>query len=141
MAGPFGDRIAQEFGLEVLKQLSLTLLHRGLVEITWTRPDGITQTHLLFDFTDPAGPEVMRPIVDDHRHPDYGVARGGYHPLGSTEWTAGVVLAFQKNAVRFWKAGDQETAEWFKALADALEVEGGLSFEQNYGMSHSPSNP
>ncbi|GEM_PF-1235626 len=135
MAGPFGDRIAQEFGLEALRQLSLTLLHRGLVEVTWTRPDGITQTRLLFDFTDPTGPEVMRPIVDDHRHPDYGVARGGYHPLGSTEWTAGVVLAFQKNAVRFWEAGDRETAEWFKALADALEAEVGGSFYTVNGVT------
>ena len=135
MAGPFGDRIAQEFGLEALRQLSLTLLHRSLVEITWTRPDGITQTCLLFDFTDPTGPEVMRPIVDDHRHPDYGVARGGYHPLGSTEWTAGVVLAFQKNAVRFWESGDRETAEWFKALADTLEAEVGESFYTVNGVT------
>ena len=135
MAGPFGDRIAQEFGLEALRQLSLTLLHRGLVEITWTLPDGSLRTRLLFDFTDPTGPELTRPIVDDHRHPDYGVARGGYHPLGSTEWTAGVVLAFQKNAVRSWEAGDQETAEWFKALADALEAEVGGSFYTVNGVT------
>jgi hypothetical protein len=135
MAGPFGDRIAQEFGLEALRQLSLTLLHRGLVEVTWTRPDGITQTRLLFDFTDPTGPEVMRPIADDHGHPDYGVARGEYHLLGSTEWAAGVVLAFQKNAVRFWEASDRETAEWFKALADALEAEVGESFYTVNGVT------
>jgi hypothetical protein len=131
MAGPFGDRIAQEFGLEALRQLSLKLLHRALVEITWTLPDGSTRTRLLVDFTDPTGCEVTQDVEDDQRHGNYGVARGGYHPLGSTEWTAGVVLAFQKNAVRFWEAGDQqsrETAKWFKALADALEAEVCTSF-------------
>lgn len=128
MASPLGDRIQKEFGLDALKRLSLNLLHRGLVKITWTLPDGSQRTKLLFDFTDPTGSRVMRPEVNDPQHADFGVARGGYHPMGSTEWTGGAVLAFQKNAVRFWEAGDRETAIWFKVLADALEAETRGSF-------------
>lgn len=139
MAGPFGDRIAQEFGLETLRRLSLTLLHRGLVEITWTLPDGSTRTRLLLDFTDPTEPAVQRPVVDHQRSPGYGVARGGYHPLGSTEWTGGAILAFQKNAVRCWETGDRhaqrDTAVWFKALAEALLAEALGSFYTVEGIT------
>ncbi|MBU0547726.1 MAG: hypothetical protein KKH57_03080, partial [Candidatus Omnitrophica bacterium] len=135
MAGPFGDRIQKEYGLKALKKLSEILLHRGLVKITWTLPDGSTRTRMLFDFTDPTGQRVMGPVVDDPGHPDYGAARGGYHPLGSTEWTGGAVLAFQKNAVRFWNAGDKETARWFKALAIALEAEVQGSFYTINGVT------
>jgi len=123
MGGAFGDRIQKEYGLEALKRLSLELLHRGLVQVTWTRPDGVTKTSLLLDFSDPTEPALMRPVVTDPQHPDFGVARGGYHPAGSPEWTGGGVTCFQKNAVRCWKAGDREGAIWFKALAIALEAE------------------
>ena len=68
-------------------------------------------------------------------HPDFGIHRGGYHPLGSPEWTGGAVLGLQKNAVRFWQAGQRDKAIWFKALADALEAETRGSFYTVKGVT------
>jgi hypothetical protein len=104
MAGPAGDRIP----LPELERLSLRMLEKSLARVTLELPDGSTRTLTLVDFTD---------IRDARITAD----RGGKHPMGSVEWTAGVVLALQKNAVRFWEAGgeaDRRKAVEMKALAE-----------------------
>ena len=123
MASPFGDRLAKEYGIEILKKLSLTLLHNSLVKITWTPPNSKEITQTLFDFTNPTQKQILEPVVWNELHKNYGITRGEYHPIGSAEWTGGAILGFQKNAVRAWNAGEKELAIWFKNLAVALTHE------------------
>jgi hypothetical protein len=106
MAGPLADHIP----LEELKRLTSTMLENSLVEITVPLPNKRKPRVILCDFTNP----------DDFRAK---VVRGGYHPMGSMEWTGGVILALQKNATRFWLAEDYTTAVFYKGMAEALLAE------------------
>ncbi len=106
MAGPAGDKIP----LNVLKKLTETMLNHGLVKITLSLPDSTIQTVILCDFTDAEESRAKK-------------VRDGFHPMGSVEWTGGVILSLQKNAVRFWNAKDSSTARFYKALAEALFAE------------------
>lgn len=83
MAGPAGDRMPAA----ILRRLTDNLLKESLSKITVVLPDGAVKTVILVDFTDPNDPRVID-------------ARGGFHPMGSVEWTGGAILALQKNAVR-----------------------------------------
>lgn len=103
MAGPAGD----EFPIQDLKKITEYWIARVLTRITLKLPDQSFRTLVLTDFTDPTSDETKQ-------------LRQGFHPMGSPEWTAGAVLALQKNSVRLWNAGDQETARTYKALAEIL---------------------
>jgi len=59
------------------------------------------------DFTDSRDPQVIK-------------KRGGFHPMGSPEWSGGVILALQKNAVRLWNKGYHDKARSYKAIAEYL---------------------
>jgi hypothetical protein len=70
--------------------------------------------------------------------------RGGAHPLGSPEWSGGVILDLEVQAVRFWKAGKAQEASFYKALAEILLnewsktgyiVDGKLQFPYATGMN------
>jgi hypothetical protein len=120
MAGPAGDRMP----LEVLERLTDRMLRQGLSRITIELPDGITRTVTLVDFADV---KDMRIVVD----------RNGYHPMGSIEWIGGVILALQKNAVRFWEAGDsgnRNKARFYKALAEYFMAEAVKSYYRIDGL-------
>ncbi len=104
IAGRAGERLP----LDVLDRLTERMLRRSLSRVTLELPDGKTKTVTLVDFADI---QDMRVTAD----------RGGVHPMGSVEWIGGVILALQKNAVRFWEAGDQAArmkAKYYKALAE-----------------------
>jgi len=103
IAGPAGDRLP----LSLADRLLETMLRRGLVQVTVPLPDGRAPTLILCDFSDARDPETQR-------------LRDGVHPMGSVEWTGGVILALQKQATRAWIAEDQATARRQKALAEAL---------------------
>jgi hypothetical protein len=120
MAGPAGDRIP----LEALSRLTDRMLRQGLSRVTIELPDGITRTVTLVDFADVRD---MRVVVD----------RSGFHPMGSIEWIGGVILALQKNAVRFWEAGDsrnREQAQFYKALAEYFMAEAMKSYYRIDGV-------
>ncbi|MBP7056441.1 MAG: AGE family epimerase/isomerase [Candidatus Omnitrophica bacterium] len=106
MAGPAGDRIP----IPVLKNLTENMLSKSLAKITLTLPDASVKTVILVDFTDSKDPRVIS-------------ARGGFHPMGSIEWTGGAILALQKNAVRLWRAGDKKEAVRYKAIAESLLIQ------------------
>ncbi|MEI8349259.1 MAG: hypothetical protein WCI77_03805 [Candidatus Omnitrophota bacterium] len=106
MAGPLGDTISPE----MLKRLSERMLEESLTKITLPVPDGTVRTVTLCDFSNPES-QVVKNI------------RQGFHPMGSVEWTAGVILALQKNAVRFWNTGDRKAASFYKAIAQILSGE------------------
>lgn len=111
MGGVAGEKIP----LKALKKLTHTMLSKALVQITIPLPDKSVRTLILSDFTDP-----KHDIGED--------LRGGYHPMGSVEWLGGVIIALQKNAVRFWKAKQKQTASHYKALAEILLKEARRSF-------------
>jgi hypothetical protein len=120
MAGPAGDRMP----LEVLERLTDRMLRQGLSRITIELPDGLTRTVTLVDFADV---KDVRVTAD----------RNGYHPMGSIEWIGGVILALQKNAVRFWETGDsaaRDKARFYKALAEYFMAEALRSFYKVDGM-------
>lgn len=106
MAGPAGDKIS----LDVLKKLISIVLSQSLVKITLTVPEETSRTIVLCDFSNSQDPRVKN-------------VRGGFHPLGSVEWTGGAILALQKNAVRFYNANDIKGAVFYKALAQILLAE------------------
>lgn len=103
MAGPAGD----DFTSDELKRLTEKMLSTSLVKITLELPDGARPTVILVDFSNADNSRVVN-------------ARLGPHPMGTIEWTGGVVLALQKNAVRLWERGDKAAAQRYKALADLL---------------------
>lgn len=103
MAGPAGDRIS----LADLKRTTEYWLSHCLSRVTVPFPDGNIKTLTLVDFTDSTNERCI-------------AVRGGKHAMGSIEWTGGAILALQKNAVRFWKAGDTTTAAFYKAIAKIL---------------------
>lgn len=106
MAGPAGDFLS----LESLEMLTDKMLKRSLSKISLELPDGRMRTLILSDFTDATDEKVIN-------------ARGGLHPLGSVEWSAGVILSLQKNAVRFWQEGSEENrfkASFYKGIAQYL---------------------
>ncbi|MFH0753734.1 MAG: hypothetical protein V2A70_04140 [Candidatus Omnitrophota bacterium] len=121
MAGRAGERLS----LEALESLTDRMLRRSLSQVTLELPDGKTKTVTLVDFAD----------VQDVR---ISADRGGYHPMGSVEWVGGVILALQKNAVRFEKSG-QETdlvkARFYKALAEYFSRQAMDSFYEVDGVS------
>jgi len=121
MAGKIGDMIP----LEALEAMTRTMLSHSLVQITFEVPGGETRTMVSIDFTDAKDPQVMK-------------ERGGFHPIGSPEWTGGVILALQKNAVRFQKAGDAAKAGEFKALAELLKSELMKAFYDVKGVTMVP---
>jgi hypothetical protein len=118
MAGPIGDRLP----LDALKKLTDTVLRKSLVRITVPLPDGSIRTLILVDFTDPQDDMVKK-------------IRNGFHPMGSVEWTAGAILGLEKNAVRFWSAGDKESARYYKAMAEILMGEVLNSYYSVDGLS------
>lgn len=103
MAGPCADKLS----LQALGALTETMLSASLVKITFVLPDSHKQTIILCDFSNPQESRVK-------------YVRGGFHPMGSVEWTGGVILALQKNAVRFYNAKNTKTAAFYKALAEIL---------------------
>jgi hypothetical protein len=103
MAGPIGDRLK----LDNLKKCTEFMLKKSLVKLSVLLPGDIRKEVILCDFTDPQNAEVKK-------------SRGGFHPMGTIEWTAGVVLALQKNSTRLWKGDQQETARYYKAMAEKL---------------------
>lgn len=111
MAGPAGDRLSPE----ELRQLTEKMLTNCIVKVSLELPDSSRKTVILADFSK----------ADDSRVVN---ARHGMHPMGTIEWTGGVILALQKNAVRLWKAGDRKTAKQYKALAHLLLKETSLCF-------------
>lgn len=106
LAGPAGDRIPAD----VRKALTLHMLAKSLVRVTVPLPNGKNSVVVLTDFSDALDPLVQQ-------------VRKGVHPLGSIEWTGGVILALQKNAVRAWESGDSDDARLYKALAEELTKE------------------
>jgi len=106
MAGPFGNRMSSE----TMKRLTERMLEKSLVSISLVLPDGSAKTLTLCDFSDPTDIRVKS-------------ARGGYHPLGTVEWTGGAILAIKKNAVRMWQRGEKEDAGFYKAMAENLSAE------------------
>ncbi|MBF0122989.1 MAG: AGE family epimerase/isomerase [Candidatus Omnitrophica bacterium] len=120
MAGPAGDRLP----LKVLEGLTDRMLRQGISRVTVDLPDGNTKTLTLIDFADVKDPRIT-------------TDRGGFHPMGSVEWIGGVILALQKNAVRFWQAGDAENrqkAKFYKALAESFTAEAIKSFYKINGI-------
>ena len=120
LAGRGGERLP----LDVIERLTETMLRRSLSRVTLELPDGKTKTVTLVDFAD----------VQDVR---ITADRGGFHPMGSVEWIGGVILALQKNAVRFWKAGDtvsQGRARFYKGLAEYFAQESMHSFYELEGI-------
>jgi hypothetical protein len=120
IAGRGGERIP----LDALERLTDRMLRRSLSQVTLELPDGKTKTLTLVDFADV---QDMRITAD----------RGGFHPMGSVEWIGGVILALQKNAVRFWEAGDsasQEKAKFYKGLAEFFTGQSLDSFYQVEGI-------
>lgn len=107
MAGPLADRLP----VDEIRLLTTNMLRQALVKVTVPLPDGTVRTAILVDFANPKNARVIN-------------ARRGVHPMGSVEWTGGVILALQKNAVRMWQAGDERTARLYKALAEELLQEG-----------------
>lgn len=103
MAGPLGDALSTA----EIRKITELWLGKCLTSVTLRLPDGNVRTLLLADFADPADNLIIR-------------LRGGFHPMGSPEWTGGAILALQKNAVRMWKAGDKETARFYKSVAEVL---------------------
>jgi hypothetical protein len=103
LAGPAGDRLP----LAETSRLTETMLRRCLARVAVPLSDGTTRTLTLVDFTDATDAQAV-------------ALRGGVRPMGSTEWTGGVVLALQKQAARAWQAGDSSAARRDKALAEAL---------------------
>ncbi len=104
MAGRGGERLP----LDVLEKLTDRMLRSTVARVTLELPDGDTRTVTLVDFTDARDERIK-------------ADRGGFHPMGSVEWIGGVILALQKNAVRFWNEGSfasQEKAGYYKALAE-----------------------
>lgn len=109
MAGAEKD----EFTPQQLADLTERMLRKSLVQTTLELPDGQTVTVNLVDFSDNSDPEVIR-------------SRGANHPMGSVEWTAGVILSLQVNAVRFWETGDpqwQQKAKVYKVMAEKLSYQ------------------
>ena len=103
MAGP----AAEEMSLKVIKRLTATMLKKCLVRINLFLPDLSSRTVILCDFSDALDSRIIK-------------VREGFHPMGSIEWTGGVILALQKNAVRFYRAGETREAKFHKALAEIL---------------------
>jgi len=106
MAGPFAD----EMPPDTLKALTENMLKQNLVWITLELPNGKTTKVILCDFSNPDLERVKQ-------------VRNGFHPMGSVEWTGGVILALSKNAVRFRKKGEIQAASYYKALAEILSGE------------------
>ncbi len=114
MAGPAGDK----FPYKSLHWLTHVMLNRCLSRVDLELPDGKKQSLILVDFTDSEDPKVQ-----EERH--------GFHPMGSMEWAGGVILALQKNAVRFWNAPDAKDRVWasfYKGLAELLLAESQKGF-------------
>ncbi|MDD5245970.1 MAG: AGE family epimerase/isomerase [Candidatus Omnitrophica bacterium] len=114
MCGPAGER----FSAGELKNLTRTMLGRSLVKVRLALPDRREESFILCDFSDALDERVKE-------------VRNGFRPVGSVEWTAGVALALQKNAVRFFKAGDKDSAVFYKALAETLLKEALNCFYEN----------
>ena len=106
LAGPVGDMMS----LDQLRQVTKRMLTKSLVRVTLDLPGKGKTTVTLVDFTDPKDERAK-------------IVRGGFHPMGSVEWTGGAILALQKNAVRAWKAGRKEISRFYKALAETLFAE------------------
>ena len=103
MAGALGDKLK----LSALKKLTDNMLKKSLVKITLKLPDNSRKTIILVDFTDPLDKKSL-------------LKRRGFHPLGSMEWAGGVILALQKNAVRFWNDSRKGLAKLYKGCAQIL---------------------
>jgi len=121
MAGRLGDAIP----LDALASLTQTMLAKSLVQVTLEVPGGETRTMISVDFTDSKDPNVIK-------------ARNGFHPMGSAEWTGGVILALEKNAVRFQNAGRTQNARDLKAMAELLKTELLKMFYDVKGMKMVP---
>lgn len=120
IAGRGGERLP----LDVIERLTERMMRRSLSRVTLELPDGKVETVTLVDFAD----------VQDMR---VTAARGGFHPMGSVEWIGGVILALQKNAVRFWEAGDsvsREKAKFYKGLAEFFTQQALNSFYKLEGI-------
>ncbi|MBF0330730.1 MAG: hypothetical protein HQL17_02245 [Candidatus Omnitrophica bacterium] len=103
LLGKTGD----ELPLKELKTLITNLLSKSLVRVEAPVPGGKVKTLTLVDYTDPRSAHALR-------------YRGGLHPVGSVEWTSGVIMALQKAAVRLASSGDMPTAKLYKAIAEEL---------------------
>lgn len=107
---PLSGKTGERLSLNEVERLIKTMLNKSLVRITFERPDRTKQTVISVDFTDPKDPTII-------------AARGGFRPMGSSEWKGGVVLAIQKYAARLWQEGDKEKAKYYKAMAEILTDE------------------
>lgn len=114
MLGRSGDR----FSTDEIVHLSSEMLRRSLTRVKVKLPGGEIRELTLVDFTDPDTS-----------------SRGGFYPMGSVEWMAGVVLAYQKNSVRFWNTGDESRARSYKAMAEYLSEEMEKAFYSLPGVS------
>ena len=103
MLGAVGERLP----LDIQEKAMEYFLSRCLVKITLPLPDGTVKELTLVDFSDPTTKDMLR-------------IRHGFHPMGTIEWTSGVVMALQKNAVRFQKIGFTSTAHKYKVIAEIL---------------------
>lgn len=106
MAGRFGDF----FTIDELEGITNTMLKKCLSRVALELPGGETQSIVMSDFADSNDMRIKN-------------QRNGFHPMGSPEWSGGVILALQKNAVRFWDNGYQGKARFYKAMAELLEKE------------------
>ena len=106
MAGFIGDLLSPK----ELIALTKTMLTKCLTRVNVELPGSFRETIIMADFTDSSDPQVIK-------------KRGGLHPMGSPEWSGGVILALQKNAVRLWNQGYPEQARQYKAMAQYLETE------------------
>ena len=117
MAGIVGDLLP----LDQLERITDTMLKKCLARITVELPGSKTETMVMADFSDSRDEEIR-------------TKRGGFHPLGSPEWSGGVILALQKNAVRFWKMDERAKAREYKAMAEYLLNEVLKSSYRAHGM-------
>ena len=106
MAGIFGDFLTTD----ELEAITDTMLTNCLAKIDVELPGGKRKTMVMSDFADSRDMRIKN-------------QRNGFHPIGSPEWSGGVILSLQKNAVRFWENGYQGKARFYKALAEILEKE------------------
>ena len=120
---------AERMDAGLLGKLVDTVERKSLVKVTFIRPDGKTVTAVMSDFTDPEDPEVKKAPENELD----GNHRGGYFPMGTAEWTAGMATMYQVAAIRMWDLGQKDKASEYKAKAQALLAEIQKSFYEHEG--------
>jgi len=115
LASPITDDWTADTRYAFCKKLLANFLVRTRVAL----PNGTSRGLYLVDFTIPDDPKTV-------------AVRGGVHPVGSVEWTAGAVQALQKSAIVLAQKGDTLRAGELKAYAELLVTS---CFDAMYALS------